>query len=266
MLAAGADQLDVVAAVAHLHEHGWARLGVALSAEGCATLRAASDDVMQGRVDPAPFFFQHDSTTGRYEDLAFGAGWVGPSPAYRKIERLEREPRFRAWIEHPLMGRIAHALMPGAVALYRAVLWNKAAGAGMDLPWHQDGGRFWGIDRQPELTIWTALDDAPVAAGCVEVIERTHGALATAEGGTIPDALTGPRLSEVRTLPAAAGEVLLLHNLVWHRSRRNTTTAPRRALSVCYMPAETRCTRTKRAPRQFVRLFDPLGVAQNATP
>jgi hypothetical protein len=32
------------------------------------------------------------------------------------------------------------------------------------------------------------------------------------------------------------------------------------------MPAETRCTRTKRAPRQFVRLFDPLGVAQNATP
>ena len=30
---------------------------------------------------------------------------------------------------------------------------------------------------------------------------------------------------------------------------------PRRAFSVCYMSADTRCTRKKRAPRQFFRVF-----------
>ena len=40
-------------------------------------------------------FFQHDSASGRYEDLEYGRGWVGPSRAYRKIEGLERDPVFR---------------------------------------------------------------------------------------------------------------------------------------------------------------------------
>ena len=33
------------------------------------------------------------------------------------------------------------------------------------------------------------------------------------------------------------------------------TAQPRRALSIVLMPASTRCTRTRRAPRQFVRLY-----------
>ncbi len=55
------------------------------------------------------------------------------------------------------------------------------------LPWHQDGGRFWGLDRDPILQIWTALDDAPVAAGCVEVLPGSHrDGLATPLGGLVP--------------------------------------------------------------------------------
>jgi phytanoyl-CoA hydroxylase len=259
MLAAGADQLDIAAAVAHLRAHGWARLGVALDGDACAALGACADDLMHGRAPRDGIFFQHDSPTGAYDDLAYGQGWVGPSPAYRKLEKLERVPAFRAWIGHPFIGRIAAAMIDGDVALYRAVLWTKAAHGGMDLPWHQDGGRFWGVDRQPELTVWTSLDDAPVESGCVEVIDGSHaGGLATPEGGTVPDELSAPREAEALPLPARAGEVLLLHNLVWHRSGRNRTALPRRALSACYMSAATRCTR-RRDPRFFLRVFGTSG-------
>ena len=54
---------------------------------------------------------------------------------------------------------------------------------------------------------------------------------------------------------ARAGEALLLHNHVWHRSSANATSAPRRAFTVCYMDARTRCLRRKRAPRSFVEVF-----------
>ena len=61
-------------------------------------------------------------------------------------------------------------------------------------------------------------------------------------------------------LPARAGEVLLIHNYLWHRSGRNTTGLARRAFTVSYISAATRCTRRRRAPRSFVRVFDRSGV------
>jgi hypothetical protein len=256
LLLPGAAALDPTAALAALARDGYARVGRIASDAALVGLRARADAIMAGEAPREGLFVQHDSPTGRYEDLAFGAGWVGPSPGYRKIERLERDPTFRAWIENPCFARIARAAIDGPVALYRAVLWTKRAGGGTALPWHQDGGRFWGLDGQPTLQIWTALDDAPREAGCVEVLPGTHrDGLATPEGGTVPDALTAPRAGEIVALPAVAGEVLLIHNLAWHRSGLNATAAPRRALSVCLMSAALRCTRTRRAPRTFERLY-----------
>lgn len=261
--------VDVAAALAHLEAHGWARLGVVAPAAVVEALRARADAIMAGGAPRGTLFFQHDAPTGAYEDLAFGAGWIGPSPAYRKIEGLERDDVFRAWIAGDVARTIASAAIAGPVAVARAVLWTKAAArsrdggvtaGGTELPWHQDGGRFWGLTAQPTLQVWTALDDAPGESGCVEVLPGTHrGGLATPEGGTVPAAMVEARLAhggEVLALPAIAGEVLLLHNLVWHRSRRNATTSPRRALSVCYMSASITCTRTRRAPRQFMRPWD----------
>jgi hypothetical protein len=261
VLIEGAAAIDPAPLVEHLARHGWARVGRLASDATLAALRDRADAIMDGRASHDELFVQHDSPTGAYADLEFGKGWVGPSSGYRKIERLERDPVFRAWIENPWFARLAAAAIDGPVALYRAVLWNKAAAGGTELPWHQDGGRFWGVDRQPTLQVWTALDDVPAASGCVQVVPGTHaGGLATPEGGTVPDALVAPRAHEIVELPAVAGEVLLVHNLVWHRSRRNQTERPRRALSVCLMSASVRCLRTRRAPRAFTRLFD-----QNST-
>ena len=258
MLEPGSEHLELEPVLARFAAHGYARLGPVLSAAGAERLRTRAEALMLGEVRYPGLFFQHDAASGRYQDLRFGEGWVGPSLAYRKVEKLELDPLFLAWIENPLFARIARAVLGERVALYRAVLWNKAAGAGTELPWHQDDGKFWGLDRPPSLQIWTALDDAPADAGCVEVLEGSHrDGLASPEGGTIPARCLAAADAARRALalPARAGEAIVLHNHLWHRSGTNTTARPRRALGISYLDGATRCLRRRRAPREFRPLF-----------
>jgi phytanoyl-CoA hydroxylase len=188
----------------------------------------------------------------------FNKGWVGPSEAYRKLERLELDPLFLAWIENPLFERLAHSLLGQDITLYRSVLWNKAPDGGMEVPWHQDDGRFWGLDRPPVLQVWTALDDAPLASGCLEVLPGSHlSGLATGEGGTIPvDCLIKKQADAgALALPAQRGESILVHNHTWHRTGRNRTALPRRAVSISFLSGDVSCMRRRRSPRRFLPLF-----------
>jgi ectoine hydroxylase-related dioxygenase (phytanoyl-CoA dioxygenase family) len=249
---------DLDQTLAHFEEHGYARLGRVMSEDRLALLRERADQIMLGNVSLPGLFFQLDTESGVYRDLVFGRGYEGPSLNYRKIEKLERDELFRAWIENALFERVGRALIEGPIAIYRAVLMTKGGAGGTVLPWHQDGGQFWGLDRDPFLQIWTALDDAPVEAGCVEVLPGSHKeGLATPLGGVVPDEHVERRRANENAvpLPAKAGEAILLHNYVWHRSLVNRTGHTRRAFSICYMSANTKCTRKKRAPRDFVRVF-----------
>jgi phytanoyl-CoA hydroxylase len=258
MYAAGATEIDLSAAVDHYRSHGYARVGRVFDEATFAALRIRADELMLGRVEVPGLFFQHESATGRYEDLPYGEGYVGPSLDYRKVEKLERDALFRAVIECDLYERVVRQVLEGEVVLYRAVLFNKPASGGSPLPWHQDGGRFWGLDRDPVLQLWVAIDDAPEGGGCVEVLPGSHSSgLATPLGGVVPKEHVERARAEARVLalPARAGEVLLIHNHIWHRSQPTSLGQARRAFTVCYMTAETRCLRKKRAPREFVRVF-----------
>jgi phytanoyl-CoA hydroxylase len=53
-----------------------------------------------------------------------------------------------------------------------------------------------------------------------------------------------------------AGESILIHNHVWHRSGRNETAQARRAIGIAYLAGDTRCTRKRRSPREFKRVFE----------
>jgi hypothetical protein len=254
--------VEIDQAIAHYRERGWARLGKLCDDATLEALRKRADEIMLGEVVYDGLFFQHDSDSGNYDDLEYGKGWKGPSLRYRKVEKLEKDPLFLAWISNPMFREVCARVYPrveeDGVTLYRAFLMNKHAGGGSNLPWHQDGGTFWGLDRNPTLQIWTGLDDAPIGGGCVEVYEGSHvHGLATHLGGVVPDDKVAASNAEAEAvaIPTEAGEVLLLHNHVWHRSGRTTTGKPRRALSVCYMEGATRCRRQKRAPRTFLRLF-----------
>ncbi|MBS1148663.1 MAG: phytanoyl-CoA dioxygenase [Myxococcaceae bacterium] len=260
MLLPGAEHLDLTGPLAHLAEHGYARLGRVLDDAGLLALRERAEDLMLGRVTYPGLFFQLDAETGRYEDAPIGLGWQGPSLAYRKLEKLEKDPRFLAWLENPLFEKVTRAQIEGPVVLYRAIVFNKGIPGGSDIPWHQDGGKLWGLSQDPFVQIWTALDDAPIDGGCLEVIPGSHvGGLVTPLGGVVPaDKVAAARANERAVpLPAAAGEVVLVHNNLWHRSGRSRTGKRRLALSVCYMSAATRCLRKKRAPRVFFPVFSP---------
>ncbi len=251
--------MDVHSLLEEYREQGFARVGKVFDEPTLAALRERATAIMLGQIKYPGLFFQHDTTTGRYEDLEYKKGYVGPSTKYRKIEKLERDPLYWQLINHPLFATIAKAWISGPISIYRTVLFNKPAHGGTVLPWHQDGGSYWGLDRNPTLQIWTALDNAPMDSGCLEVIPKSHEVgLATPLGGVIPENLLKTRdIDKERVLvPATAGEVVLIHNHLWHGSGVNNTSEPRRGVTVCYMSAETQCLRTKRAPRNFVRVFE----------
>src|ERR1700752_2730513 len=112
-------------AVAHYRGYGWARLGRIADDATLEALRARADAIMLGEVTYPGLFFQHDSESGRYEDLEYGKGWKGPSLKYRKGEKLEVDPLFWEWITDDVFRRVAARVYPNAdVTLYRAVLMN----------------------------------------------------------------------------------------------------------------------------------------------
>jgi hypothetical protein len=259
LLEPGALELPLGPLLEDFARDGYARLGRLAAPGALEQLRARSDDLMLGRVSYPGVFFQIDTESGRYEDLTYGLGWQGPGLNYRKMEKLEVDPIFRAWIENPAFERVVRALIEGPVVLYRATLFNKRAEGGTVLPFHQDGGALWGLDRDPHVQLWTALDDAPEEAGALEVVPGTHRlGLASPLGGLVQREHVVRERADERAIPvpARAGEVLLLHNYLWHRSGTNRTAFPRRGLTVCYMSAATRCMRKRRAPRVFVPLFE----------
>jgi phytanoyl-CoA hydroxylase len=269
MLTPHAEQLNLEAPLAALAEQGYARLGKVLSPAGIAALCERAEDLMLGRISYPGLFFQLDAATRKYEDAPIGLGWQGPSLDYRKLEKLEKDPRFGAWIDNPLFERIVRPLIPGGVVIYRAILFNKGAAAGSDIPWHQDGGSLWGLSREPDLQIWTALDDAPLDGGCLEFVPGSQRrGLATPLGGVVPKAqvLAADAAKHAVPVPVEAGEALLIHNHVWHRSGRNRPGQRRLGFSVCYMSASTRCMRKRRAPREFFPVFvrDPGSVRADA--
>ena len=205
------------------------------------------NEIMLGKasVDYARMLMQRDSETGNYEDAGEQSkGFKGASLDYRKIQDLEYDPIFLEYLQDPIFEAICKRIYgeSAGVAIFRAMFMNKPASKGTFLPWHQD--RWTSLDRDPLLTVWTALDPATVENGCVQVVPGSHrhglinpthpsGFLSKAQTAAI---CTEDRIVHVELKP---GEVVILHNYLLHASDINRSTQSRRAFSVCYMDAAT---------------------------
>jgi polysaccharide pyruvyl transferase WcaK-like protein len=244
-------------------ERGYLRLGRVLDAADLAALQRRLDDIMLGRVRRPTLQMQLD-TGGAYEDLPPAvSGATEATLAYRKVQGLETDPLGLALLRHPLFREVcARQYGPHAsISIFRAMMMNKPAGQGTYLPWHQDGGDVWKLDRDPLVTIWVALDDATRENGCVQVIPGSHRlGLLSRHGSTLrpEDVEAHCRVDGVLHLEVAAGEALLLHNWLIHRSDVNPTPTPRRAFTACYMDGRTLGTLTgRRFPVVFGEPEDP---------
>ena len=169
---------------------------------------------------------------------------------YRKIQGLETDELFVALIRHPrfleVCARIYGPHVP--LSIFRAMVMNKPAGQGTHLPWHQDGGDVWALDREPLVTIWVALDAATTANGCMETVRGSQRlGLLSNYGSTLSEEAARralPARGRVVPLEVPAGHAVLLHNWLIHRSGVNPSPDPRRAVTICYLDGRTRSVLT----------------------
>ena len=210
-------------------------------------LQERIDEIMLGkaRLDYDKLLMQLDSATGAYEDAGEQTmGFKGATLDYRKIQELEHDPVFRDYLLDPVFRDICARTYGDTtpVGLFRAMFMNKPANRGTFLPWHQD--RWTALDRDPKITLWTAIDPATQKNGCVQVIpgSHRHGLInPTHPSGFLNKAQTAAICTPDRVvyLELEAGEVVLLHNYLLHASDVNRSAQSRRAFSVCYMEAAT---------------------------
>lgn len=227
-------------------ESGYLRLGKVMSDAELHALQSRIDDIMLGRVVYDGMFFQVDSDTGNYGDLS-SSGYVGPTLNYRKIQDLERDPLFLAFMQKPLFRELTREYVAERVSCLRAMFMNKPAHKGTVLPYHQDGGSQWGLDREKFITIWTALDPSTLENGCVQIVPGSQKlGLLSERGHTITPEQEAKycKGEDSVFLVAEPGESFLLHNYTLHRSGVNDSAQSRRAFSVVYMDAETRDLRS----------------------
>jgi phytanoyl-CoA hydroxylase len=238
---------------AQYEEQGYINLGKLLSDEALAKLQNRIDDIMLGKADSNydRMLMQLDSESGKYEDAGEQTkGFKGATNNYRKIQDLEYDPLFLSYMQEPvfrdLCARIYGA--DASISCFRAMFMNKPAHKGTWLPWHQDRWTF--LDRDPLLTVWTALDPATVANGCVQIIPKSHK-LGVINKEHPAGFLTKEQAAEycpqekIVPLELKVGEVALLHNWLLHASDVNKSNISRRGFSVCYMDGKTQNIPTK---------------------
>lgn len=227
-------------------QEGYLILKQFLALEKLSGLQQRIDDIMLGkaRVDYARMLMQLDSETGAYNDAgAQTKGHKGATLNYRKIQDLEYDPIFLELMRHPVFEDACRRVYGDAdIGCFRAMFMNKPANKGTFLPWHQD--RWTHLDRDPELTVWVALDPATIENGCVQVIPRTHnvGLINPAHGSgflTDEQAAEWAPPEKVVYVELDAGDVVFLHNRLLHGSDKNHSSQSRRAFSICYMDAAT---------------------------
>ena len=242
-------------------DQGYVRLGKVGPPETIEALCQRIDDIMLGHVRYDHMLMQLCPSAGLPDKSHQSREFKGSTLKYRKIQDLEQDPLFRAYIQQALFRDLTAKIIGAEISVFRAMFFNKPAERGVVINWHQDGAGGWGLSIPPKITVWTALDDTSVANGCLQIIPGSHKSLLPKTGDQLDEeerALYAPD-DERLYLEMEAGEVVLLHNWTLHRSETNQTNRPRRAFSVCYIDA---ATRQKNSGRDFPHIFPDYVPAQ----
>ncbi len=250
----------------HFWENGYVRIGQVAGDAEFAQLQQRMDDIMLGKasLDYEKIMMQLDREPGKNSPGPQSKGHKGATLLYRKIQNLELDPYFLTYLQKPIFRQVCAEIYGDDVpiACFRAMFMNKPAHEGTYLVWHQD--RWTDLDRDPQITIYTALDAATIQNGCVHIIPKSHSTLINPSHGS--GFLAQEQIDDIVAkstpvpLELKAGEVVLLHNWLLHSSGTNQTDIPRRAFSVCYMHGNTR----SHHGATFTRVFGEgaLNVAQ----
>lgn len=171
------------------------------------------------------------------------AAWDSEGEWLHHHERTENGPQLartenftpfhdglRSLLREGALVDIAGELLGEEAVLYKEKInYKLPSGAGFSP--HQDKPAYPFVDRI--LSVMVAVDDSTVENGCLEVVDARHQrVLEQDERGCIaPEIVTSMTWHHV---PLRAGQTLFFDALTPHRSSRNATTKPRRALYPTY--------------------------------
>ena len=204
--------------------------------------------------------------------------WRAQLEAFERAEgqKMTRGHNFKPHLLFPWVDEIVHSpevldavedLIGPDIRLFHLTVWPKDAGSGAYVSWHQDATYF-ALDPVCHVTAWVALTDAPVEAGCMEVVPGSHklGQLRHAEMQDPENLLSrGQELavdvdrSKTAFMPVKAGQFSLHHTHLVHNSRPNRSNDRRIGLGISYIPTHARCTAANRVTAMLVRGTDTYG-------
>ena len=241
-----------------LEEIGYVRLGVVLPEAQIDRLCQRIDEIMLGTIRYEGMGMQLcPSAPGAGLTTSFSAEHKGSSLKYRKIQELEMDPLFLKYIQHPLFRDITRKKIGEKVGVFRSMFFNKPAGGGVPLGWHQDG-RNWNLSIPEEITVYTALDAQTRENGCLTVIPYSHKECpihTVRKEGEIQK--YAPEEKRVY-MEMNKGEVILLKIKLLHSSLVNTTDRPRRAFSIAFIDGDTYCTISGERYPQVLPEYHPV--------
>lgn len=204
--------------------------------------------------------------------------WRERLEAFERAEgrKMTRGHNFKPHLLFPWVDEIVHSpavldavedLIGPDLRLFHLTVWPKDAGSGAYVSWHQDATYF-ALDPICHVTAWVALTDAPVEAGCMEVVPGSHklGQLHHAEMQDPHNLLSrGQALAvdvdrtKTEFMPVKAGQFSLHHTHLVHNSRPNRSTDRRIGLGISYVPTHARCISPTRVTAMLVRGQDKYG-------
>jgi ectoine hydroxylase-related dioxygenase (phytanoyl-CoA dioxygenase family) len=177
----------------------------------------ATDEFLRSRPDGRMFIAETGAIT-------FSPHVVTRSPAARAVSR------------HPTILDLCHDLLGPDVRLYWDQIVYKRPEKPRRFPWHQDNGYTF-VRPQQYLTVWLALTDAAVEAGCPWVAPGAHTA------GTLAHHYVDPLGHEcfeafegAEAAPVRAGGAVVFSSLTPHMTGPNTTADVRKTYILQYAP------------------------------
>ncbi len=175
-----------------------------------------------------------------------------PELAVNKAFNFEDDAELYAYSREPALLDVVRALIGPSVYSVATNLFNKPPGIDGRHPMHQDLRYFRIRPADGIVATWTALTRMTRANGCLSVLPGSH------KGELLPHVLPdweyvnhgfygipqtsdlAVRFDERRHVEMQRGDTLFFHPLLIHGSGRNTSDAPRRAISTHYASSACR--------------------------
>ncbi len=208
--------------------------------EDCGAYIERLDEYDRGaRAVPDGSVIQREPRVERGELDAEGVSDV------RKITRVAvGDALFRDLVMTPSVVGTMQQLMSPNLKLFRADVLMKPPQVGSAKGMHQDSA-YWPIEPMDLWSCWMPFDPATLENGCMVVIPGSHkrGVLpheAVTDDYVIPE--QHYRVEDTITVPMDPGDGLFFHSLLLHGTAENTSSMPRRAITISYMAAEYRYT------------------------